>query len=632
MGQKKEALVKGLNYAMIILGVIMCGFHLFASWVGTFTTMSQRTFHVGMVLIIACLGTIVKKLKDENWKPNALQMAYEVVSDIFIIFMSAVTLIYLFVNDAQLYLHIGRPTNLDVILGLSLIFCVLEVTRRCIGWIMPCIGLVFVLYAKFGNLLPAAMANRGYTWKRIGTYLLFSDDGIFGTPTGVSATVVIMFIIFGVFLQYSGAGRAFIDIAFSFFGRVRGGPAKVAVVASALFGMINGSAIANVASTGSLTIPLMKRVGYDPETAGAVSAVASTGGQIMPPIMGAAAFIMAQNLGISYNIVAMCAVIPAVLYFYEIFLVVDLLAVKSGLKGMKASELPDGKKVMREEGFLLIPIVALIVMMVVLQVSSNKSALYACALTLIVSWFTKENKMGPKELVLALAESAKEIVSVALACATAGVAIGMLGLTGLGLKLSGLLVALSGGNLYILMILTMIAGVILGMGLPTSGVYIILAVLAAPALIELGVPALSAHMFVFYFGVIAAITPPVALASYAGAGIAGADANRTGWKAVKIGLAGFLLPYMFILRPSILGQGTPFEVIWTTVMAIIALSALVGAMYAMPSENKLVRILLAVSAIAMLWPGNLADFAGLALCAVALVMAKMMKKREGVSA
>ena len=483
MGQKKEALVKGLNYAMIILGVIMCGFHLFASWVGTFTTMSQRTFHVGMVLIIACLGTIVKKLKDENWKPNALQMAYEVVSDIFIIFMSAVTLIYLFVNDSQLYLHIGRPTNLDVILGLSLIFCVLEVTRRCIGWIMPCIGLVFVLYAKFGNLLPAAMANRGYTWKRIGTYLLFSDDGIFGTPTGVSATVVIMFIIFGVFLQYSGAGRAFIDIAFSFFGRVRGGPAKVAVVASALFGMINGSAIANVASTGSLTIPLMKRVGYDPETAGAVSAVASTGGQIMPPIMGAAAFIMAQNLGISYNIVAMCAVIPAVLYFYEIFLVVDLLAVKSGLKGMKASELPDGKKVMREEGFLLIPIVALIVMMVVLQVSSNKSALYACALTLIVSWFTKENKMGPKELVLALAESAKEIVSVALACATAGVAIGMLGLTGLGLKLSGLLVALSGGNLYILMILTMIAGVILGMGLPTSGVYIILAVLAAPALI-----------------------------------------------------------------------------------------------------------------------------------------------------
>ena len=632
MGQKKEALVKGLNYAMIILGVIMCGFHLFASWVGTFTTMSQRTFHVGMVLIIACLGTIVKKLKDENWKPNALQMAYEVVSDIFIIFMSAVTLIYLFVNDSQLYLHIGRPTNLDVILGLSLIFCVLEVTRRCIGWIMPCIGLVFVLYAKFGNLLPAAMANRGYTWKRIGTYLLFSDDGIFGTPTGVSATVVIMFIIFGVFLQYSGAGRAFIDIAFSFFGRVRGGPAKVAVVASALFGMINGSAIANVASTGSLTIPLMKRVGYDPETAGAVSAVASTGGQIMPPIMGAAAFIMAQNLGISYNIVAMCAVIPAVLYFYEIFLVVDLLAVKSGLKGMKASELPDGKKVMREEGFLLIPIVALIVMMVVLQVSSNKSALYACALTLIVSWFTKENKMGLKELVLALAESAKEIVSVALACATAGVAIGMLGLTGLGLKLSGLLVALSGGNLYILMILTMIAGVILGMGLPTSGVYIILAVLAAPALIELGVPALSAHMFVFYFGVIAAITPPVALASYAGAGIAGADANRTGWKAVKIGLAGFLLPYMFILRPSILGQGTPFEVIWTTVMAIIALSALVGAMYAMPSENKLVRILLAVSAIAMLWPGNLADFAGLALCAVALVMAKMMKKREGVSA
>ena len=628
MGQKKRNLAKTLEMVMLVLGVAMCGFHLYASWVGTFTAMIQRTFHVGMVLIIACLGTIVKKLKDENWKPNIIQLVYEIVSDIFILFMSSVTLIYLFVNDSQLFRHIGRPTNLDVILGLSLIYCVLEVTRRCVGWIMPCIALVFVVYARFGNYLPAAMASKGYTWKRIGTYLLLSDDGIFGTPTGVSATVVIMFIIFGVFLQYSGAGQAFIDIAFSFFGRVRGGPAKVAVVASAMFGMINGSAIANVASTGSLTIPLMKRVGYDGETAGAVSAVASTGGQIMPPIMGAAAFIMAQNLGISYNVVALCAVIPAALYFYEVFLVVDLLAVKSGLKGMKASELPSAKKIMKEEGFLLLPIVALIVMMVVLQVSSNKSALYACALTLVVSWFTKNNKMGPKELAHALAQAAREISSVALACATAGVAIGMLGLTGLGLKLSGLLVALSGGNLYILMILTMVAGVILGMGLPTSGVYIILAVLAAPALVELGVPALSAHMFVFYFGVIAAITPPVALASYAGAGIAGADANKTGWKAVKIGLAGFLLPYMFILRPAILGQGTFLEIAQTTIMAIIAISALVGAMYEIPSKNKIVRILLAISAIALLWPGNIADVVGVVICVIALVMAKMTKKEK----
>ena len=631
MEQRKETLIKILNYAMIILGVMMCVFHLYASWVGTFTTMIQRTFHVNMVLIIACLGTVIKKLKDKEWKPNAIQIAYEVISDVFIIFMSGVTLVYLFINDAKLYEHIGRPTNLDVILGLALIFSVLEITRRCIGWIMPCIALVFIAYARFGYLLPAAMASKGYNFKRIGTYLLFSDDGIFGTPTGVSATVVIMFIIFGAFLQFSGAGHAFIDIAFSFFGRVRGGPAKVSVVASALFGMINGSAIANVASTGSLTIPLMKKVGYDGETAGAVSAVASTGGQIMPPIMGAAAFIMAQNLAISYNVIALCAVIPAALYFYEVFFVVDLLAVKSGLKGLPASELPDAKKVLKEEGFLLLPIIVLIVLMVVLQVSSNKSALYACILTVIVSWFTKENKMGPKNLVLALAESAREISSVALACATAGVAIGMLGLTGLGLKLSGLLVAFSGGNLYILMILTMIAGIILGMGLPTSGVYIILAVLAAPALIELGVPALSAHMFVFYFGVIAAITPPVALASYAGAGIAGADANRTGWKAVKIGLAGFLLPYMFILRPSILGQGTPVEIIWTTVMALVAISALVGAMYGMPSENKLVRILLAVSAIAMLWPGSLADIAGIILCAAALVLARITKKKESVS-
>ncbi|MBQ7534160.1 MAG: TRAP transporter fused permease subunit [Stomatobaculum sp.] len=622
MGTTRKNLIKVLEVSMLVLGVIMCGFHLYASFAGTFTSMIQRTFHVGMVLIIACLGTVVKKLKDENWQPGALQIAVEIISDVFIIFMSAVTLIYLFVNDATLFAHIGRPTNLDVILGISLMICVLEVTRRCIGFIMPCIALVFVLYARFGNYLPAAMANKGYTLKRIGTYLLLGDDGIFGTPTGVSATVVIMFIIFGAFLQYSGAGQAFIDIAFSIFGRVRGGPAKVSVVASALFGMINGSAIANVASTGSLTIPLMKKVGYDPEVAGAVSAVASTGGQIMPPIMGAAAFIMAQNLGIPYSTVALCAVIPAVLYFYEVFIVVDLLAVKSGLKGMKSSELPDGKKVLMTEGFLLIPIIALIIMLVGLQISSNKSALYACGMTIVVSWLTKENKIGPKELVHAFGDAARDISSVALACATAGIAIGMLGLTGLGLKLSGLLVALSGGNLYILMVLTMVAGVILGMGLPTSGVYIILAVLAAPALVELNVPALSAHMFVFYFGVIAAITPPVALASYAGAGIANADANRPGWKAVKIGLAGFLLPYMFILRPSILGQGTVLEIIQTALMATIAITALVGAMYGFPSEKKYVRALLAVSALAMLWPGNLADLIGVAICAAALVLSR----------
>lgn len=628
---QREKISGLVNKIILVLGIILCSFHLGASWMGTFTAMRQRTFHVGMVLIIALLANLNKKINDENWKPNIGQIAYEIISGIFIIATATFALFYLYIFDSELVMHIGRATTLDFVLGICLLISLLEVTRRCIGWIMPCIAIVFVLYAKYGNYLPASMASKGYSWHRIATYLLLSDGGIFGTPVGVSATVVIMFIIFGSFLQFSGAGKAFIDLAFSVFGRFRGGPAKVAVVASALFGMINGSAIANVASTGSLTIPLMKKVGYTPEVAGAVSAVASTGGQIMPPIMGAAAFVMAQNLGMPYKVIAMSAAIPAALYFFQVFFVVDLLALKSGLKGLPSSELPDGKKVLRYESYLLLPIIALIVMMVGMNVSSNKSALFACAFTIVVSWFNKKDKMLPKQIGLAFGQAAREICSVALACATAGVAIGMLGLTGLGLKISSILVALSGGNLYILMVLTMIAGIILGMGLPTSGVYLILAVLGAPALVELGVPAFSAHMFVFYFGVIAAITPPVALASYAGAGIAKGDANKTGWQAVKIGLAGFILPYMFILRPSILGQGTAIEVILTTVIATIAIAALTGAMYAMPSKNKVVRLLLGVGALILLTPGSITDVVGVVMV-IAAMGYSLAEKRRGVLA
>lgn len=323
-----------------------------------------------------------------------------------------------------------------------------------------------------------------------------------------------------------------------------------------------------------------------------------------------------------YQAIALAAALPAILYFFQVFFVVDLMAMKGGLRGMKKEELPDGKKIILTEGFLLTPIILLIVLLCVVQWSSNKSALWAIGLTLIISWFTKENKMGLKRICLAFGEAASEICSVALACATAGVAIGMLSLTGLGLKMSSLLVTLSQGNLYALMILTMFVGIILGMGLPTSGVYIILSVLAAPALIELGVSPLSAHMFVFYFGVIAAITPPVALASYAGAGLAAADANITGWRAVRIGLAGFLLPYMFVLRPSILGQGNIVEFAVTAVVAVIALIGLSCAMYGMPSRKSIYRIVMGIGSLILLAPGNISDFIGLVLICVSYFWAK----------
>lgn len=618
----REKLAAWLQRILLVLGVLLCSYHLAAAMLGTITVMRQRVFHVGVVLLITLFSTLRKRLKDPQWQPGSLAIAWEMVSDVLLFFFAIAGTIYLYIIDETIYLHVFRPSRLDVLLGAGMVFSVLEITRRLIGFIMPTIGVCAVLYAKFGNLLPAAAGNKGYSLTRIFSYLFLSQDGIYGTPTGVSAQVVIMFVIFGAFLTYSGAGKAFIDLSYSLFGRFRGGPAKVSVIASALFGMINGSAIANVASTGSLTIPLMKKVGYSPEDAGGICAVASTGGQIMPPIMGAAAFIMAETIGVNYRVIALSAAIPALLYFFQVFFVVDMLAVKDGLKGLPASELPDGKKILRTEGFLLFPIILLIVLLCIIQWSSSTSALWAIGCALVVSWFTKDNKMKLKEICLAFGDAAGEICSVALACSTAGIAIGMLSLTGLGLKMSSLLVALSGDNLLILMVLTMMAGIILGMGLPTSGVYIILSVLAAPALVKLHVAPLSAHMFVFYFGVIAAITPPVALASYAGAGIAGADTNKTGWRAVKIGLAGFLLPYMFIFRPSILAQGTPVEILQTAVIAALAIAALSAAMYGMPSPRMLPRIVMGISAFVLLSPGTLSDIAGLVILAVGYFLAR----------
>ena len=617
---------KALSLLIIAFGVTLSAFHLYATMTGTVTVMRQRVVHLTLVVVIALFIDVTKRLEGQK-----KEWALAPLIDIFIIVSSLTALAYLYINDAELAFHLGRPRKIEIILGIVLTLSVLEMTRRSIGPIMPAIAVIALLYAYFGNYLPEIIGNKGYTIKRIASYLLLTDDGLFGTPIGVSASTVILFIIFGSFLQDTGAGEAFIEMAFSFFGRVRGGPAKVAVVGSALFGMINGSAIANVVSTGTLTIPLMKSVGYKPEEAGAVEAVASTGGQIMPPIMGAAAFIMAQTLAVPYMDIARAAMLPAFLYFFMVFVSVDLLAVKNGLKGMPASELPDIKEVMKRSWFLLLPILLLLYMLIGLNLTAGKAALYAIGISIIVSWFTKDRKMGLKGIAMALVASSKEICSVALACATAGVVIGMLGLTGLGLKISSLLLQVSGGNLYVLMVFTAITGIILGMGLPTSGVYIVLSVLAAPALIQLGVPAICAHMFVFYFGVIAAITPPVALASYAGAGIAKADANRTGWKAVTIGMAGFILPFMFVINPAILLIGPSATVIQVAITSTVAIVAISMALTGIPFVSLIPRIMMSVSTFLLLDKGTLTDVIGIGLFAAAWFVGRLQnaKKKEG---
>lgn len=625
--KKESNAYKLLTAAIVLFGVLLSGFHLYATMTGTVTVMRQRVVHVTLVVIVALLVNIQKRSNSEK-STNILLL----LADIAIFVVSGMALLYLYINDAQLVFHLGNPTKIEIFLGVALTLAVLEMTRRSIGPIMPAIAVIAVLYAALGNHLPTIISNKGYSIKRIAGYLLLSDDGLFGTPIGVSASTVILFIIFGAFLQDTGAGEAFIDMAFSFFGRVRGGPAKVAVVSSALFGMINGSAIANVVSTGTLTIPLMKSVGYQPEEAGAVEAVASTGGQIMPPIMGAAAFIMAQTLAVPYMTIATAAIIPAFLYFFMVFISVDLLAVKNGLKGLSASELPDAKQVLKKSWFLLLPILLLLYMLIGMKLTASKAALYAIGICIVVSWFTEDRKMRVKEIINALVEAAREICSVALACATAGVVIGMLGLTGLGLKMSSLLLQLSGGNLHVLMIFTAFAGIILGMGLPTSGVYIVLSVLAAPALIQLDVAPIAAHMFVFYFGVIAAITPPVALASYAGAGIAKADANRTGWKAVMIGMAGFILPFTFVLNPAILMIGSePLYVVQVAVTSTVSIVALCMALNGIPFKHPIPRIMMGVATILLLDGGTLTDIIGVALIVGGWLAGKLTNRKAAIA-
>jgi TRAP transporter 4TM/12TM fusion protein len=620
---KQKADVPGwLKWSVIIMGILLSGFALYATTTGVVSIMIQRVIHIGVAIVLAIL-TIFETACKKNSKIHWLHRVLMVV----IAGIAVVATCYLVLVDDEIVFHLGDPSLFEIILGCLLVAGLLEITRRIMGPILPAIAVIALLYAVFGSIMPGGLAHKGYDFERLVSYIFLSDDGVFGVPTGVSATVVVMFVIFGSFLQGSGAGTVFRDGAFAIFGRVRGGPAKVAVVSSALFGTISGSAIANVATVGTFTIPLMKGVGYPARFAAGVEAVASTGGQIMPPIMGAGAFIMAQILGVSYGTVALAAVIPAILYFYTCLVTVDLQAMKCGMKGMPASELPRIKTVIREGWHVVLTLGTLIFLLVGVRLSPNKAALYCCILCVVLSWFSQGSKMKGKEIVDALVDAAKGMVSVALACATAGIVVGVLGLTGLGLKMSGLLVYWSGGSLLLLMILTMITGVILGMGLPTTGVYIILSVLAAPALIKLGVNPLSAHMFVFYYGVLAAITPPVALASYAAAGIAGADYMAVGWEAVKLGLAGFLMPFIFVFDPSLLGIGSPWQIVHVIFIATLSVTELAMSIQGAPFARPFSRVLLCISSMLLLAPGMITDISGVALFIVVIVYERIMKKR-----
>ena len=477
--------------------------------------------------------------------------------------------------------------------------------------------------------MPGVMAHRGLTVQQLIGHLYYTTEGIFGIPLGVSSTFIFLFILFGAYLESTGLGKFFIDLANAVAGWASGGPAKVAVLSSAFMGTVSGSSVANVAGTGSFTIPMMKKLGYRKEFAGAVEAASSTGGQLMPPVMGAAAFLMAEFVGAPYIEIVEAAVVPAMLYFAGLWLGVHLEAKRTNLKGVPRDQLPKAWLIFKERGHLALPLIV-IVYLLVSGYTPMRAALVAIVLSILASSLRKSTRMKPIEIVNGLESGARNVLGVVIACAAAGIIIGVVTKTGVGLKLASGLLALSGGMLLPTMFFTMITSLILGMGVPTTANYVITSTIAAPALIQMDVPVLAAHMFVFYFGIIADVTPPVALAAYAASGISGGKPLLTGVNASKLAIAAFIIPYIFVLSPELLMiNATPTGILWAVATAIIGMvglsSAMIGYLYYYSTWYE--RIILFASGLLMIIPGIVTDVPGLMLFMLILVGQKARKAR-----
>lgn len=618
--------------AVSAIAVAMSLFQFYTAGFGTLLSARQRSLHI---MFAFTLGFLLYPASKKSKKDKAS------ILDFVLIALTLLVFGYLFVFVEQIANKGTNVLTIDLIFGAIAILLTLEVTRRAVGPELPIVSIIFLLYAKFGPNLPGLLAHRGFGLDRIISHMYLALEGIMGIPLGVSATFVFMFILFGAFLDKTGVGNFFIDLAFSMTGHTKSGPAMTAVVASGLMGSISGSSVANTVTTGAFTIPLMKKTGYKPYYAGAVEATASTGGQIMPPVMGAAAFIMADFTGISYLNIVVAAAIPALLYYFAVGTMVHLEASKLGLKGLPREELPSFKKTILSEGYLLIPVVWIIAMLV-MQFTPTLAAFSAIIISAIIafaaSFIKKNNSFSIKSVIAAFESGAKGAVGVACACACAGMIVGVVTLTGLGLRVAELIVALAGGRLLLTLVFTMFASIILGMGLPTTAKYIVLATMAVPALTKLGVNLLSAHLFILYFGVVADITPPVALAAYAGAGIAGANSMKTGFQAFKLALAAFIVPYIFAIDPSLIlvkevvGTSVTFlpvtSAIPMIISAVIGILCLAGAVenYFIDHCKIYERLLLAVAALSLLKPGLQTDIIGLAALAIVFSLQKIRVK------
>ncbi len=605
---------------LYIIAILVSFYHLYTAAFGPPVTLKHRSLHVAMMLSMAFIMY--------PFSPKCSNKKVAWYDWIFVV-LSCVVPIYVWTDFLGVVERAGRASDSDMWIATLLVVLVLEASRRVTGWALPILSLTFIAYGLFGRDMPGIFAHRGYNWTALSNHFFANTEGIYGTSVSVAASYIFLFILFGCVMNKCGMGQFFNDLALSLAGGSKGGPAKVSVIASGFLGSINGSAIANVVTTGAFTIPLMKKTGYSKEFAGAVESSASVGGQLLPPIMGAAAFIMAEMLGVQYSEIVIWATLPALLYYLGIMIQVHLRAAKDGLVGLPKEKLPNVSAVIKEKGHLFIPILFLLYMLFFSGRTVINAAFLTIIVTIVVSQFNASTRMGFKDIVDALADGAKQTVSVAIACACVGIIIGVSSKTGFGLTIANTIIAIGEQSLLFTLIFTMITCMILGMGLPSIPAYIITATIAAPALAKLGIPAAAAHMFSFYFAMFANLTPPVALAAFAAAGLSGGDPMKTGLQSVKLSIAGFIVPFMFVYSPQLMLINTTWaQGIWVTLSASLGvfLIAVATEGYVYAPVNAVYRIIAAAGALCLIESGIMTDIIGLVVLVVIIFLQKRKAK------
>lgn len=610
-----------------IIAIAWSLFQLFAVFYpSVFHITAHRAIHLCFALVLCALlfdRQIAGATKLAIWGNRALAALF---------ILASLALTYHMLDNAERFeLRPYGRTTMDAVIAVMGLLIILEGTRRVIGWSLVVVAAVFIVYAMYGNLIPGALGHAGATFLDVAQRLFYSADGVYGQILGISATIIFVYLLFGGFLLVLGGGEFFTRLSYALVGSTRGGAAKVAVLASALFGSISGSAISNVVTTGTVTIPMMKRLGFKPEFAGAVEAVASSGGQILPPVMGATAFVLANMMGVSYMEVVIAATFPAIFYFVSLLFMVDFEAARTGVKGIDRSELPGIRQTLKEGWHFFVPFVVLIYLLLILRWEAQKAGVYAIGAMVVMEFIRKPRLETVQKVFESLAEGARTAIAVAIPCATIGIVVGIVLSSGLGLSFTGVVRSFAGESTFSLLVIMMIASIVIGMGVPTTAAYVMLAVLMVPVLIDGGVVPMAAHMFAFYFGILSVVTPPVALAAYTAASIAKSNATITGFIAFRLALAGFIIPFMFVYKPGLLIIGTTTEIILAIVSGLVGVLSLAGVMqnYFFGTMHWLVRAILAIACAILVTPNY--EVVGFVLFAGVSVL-QFVKHRNAVSA